>query len=1602
MTGSEGRFVTVGDARLRALADRFYRHVPDEELRAHALGQLVDLVQGMRELAARRPAGQAVIEVIDPPGMSVTLVRIVTDDMPFLVDSVTMELLREGRSIIVVMHPQLVVRRDGEGRLLDVLELDVDDDRPADAIAESWMTIELDRDLSQTSDVDIVGNLTRVLGDVRAAVGDWRAMRGRAHELATHLEAGVAGMDVEQTQEAAQLLHWLIDDHFTFLGYREYALVGDADSGTLTSVPDTGLGILRQAPGSEPTVTRLPEFARERARERVPLVLTKANSRSTVHRPAYLDYVGVKRLDEHGTVIGECRFLGLYTASAVSESIVDVPVLRRRFAEVLEATAVVPGSHSAKDLQQFLETYPREELFQTHTDTLKRLATEALHLQDRRQTRLFLRPDDYGRFVSCMVFLPRDRYTTPVRLRITEVLMDAFEGVSSDYAARVGESLLARLHVIVQLPARGALPVVDERELEAAVAAAARSWDDDFQAELVRELGEADARRMLRTYAGAFPEAFKEDYPARAGVVTAVLAEGLADGEFALDLYAPDRYRETAQTDPRERRFTIIRCGAPLSLSRVLPALQLMGVEVTDERPYEIERVRRSTVWALDFGILLPDRDVPHPETLSERFSDGFRAAWEDRAEVDALNGLIVQAGLTWRQVVVLRAYVRYLRQTGSSFGQDYVHQALLSRHDIAALLVQLFEAQFDPSVAGEVQGDQGAERARLTMAIEAALETVPSLDFDRILRSIMGLIRATLRTNHYVDGAQALALKLDPSLIVELPDPRPHREIWVHAPRVEGVHLRFGPVARGGLRWSDRREDFRTEVLGLVKAQAVKNAVIVPVGAKGGFVPQRLPDPSVDRDGWLTEGKAAYRVFVASMLDVTDNLVSGEVVPPKQVVRRDGDDPYLVVAADKGTATFSDLANAIAEDYGFWLGDAFASGGSAGYDHKAMGITARGAWISVQRHFQELGVDTQRDAFTVAGIGDMSGDVFGNGMLLSDQLRLVAAFDHRHVFIDPNPDAARAFAERQRLFALPRSSWADYDPSLISAGGGVFDRAAKSIPLSPQMRDVLGIASDAEAMTPNELIRSILTAPVDLLWNGGIGTYVKSRSETNADAGDKTNDPVRVNGDELRCKVVGEGGNLGLTQLGRIEAAMCGIRLNTDAIDNSAGVDTSDHEVNIKILLDGLVREGTLPADERIPLLASMTDDVAAAVLADNVAQNIVLGTARASAPALVSVHERFIASLEEQGRLDRALERLPDPQELRIRQTAGQGLTSPELAVLLAHAKLALTAELDGTGLDADPWFERTLRSYFPSVLVDRFAGALASHPLRGPIILTVIANTTVNIGGITFVFRAMEETGASADDIVRAAVAASEIFAISDMWNAVSTSPGLSTEAQAALHLEIRRLLDRATRWLLQTRGHALDIAAEVAHLRPLVRDHAREVPDMLRGAEAERLRRQERAFTTLGAPETLAREVAALLDVYALLDIADLSRRTGGDPEALMRLYFVLSERYDVDRTLMRITALPRGDRWSALARQALRTDLYQVIAALTEQVWRSTAANLDADAKVASWEQAHLAGLARARGTFDELAGSEPDLATLSVALRTLRNLVAQGRTSADR
>jgi glutamate dehydrogenase len=1583
--------------QVEEFARQYYQRLAPEDLLELDPDDLYGAVLAHWRLAHNRQPGEAKVRVYSPRfeehgwRSRHSIVEIVTDDMPFLVDSVAMELNRNGLVIHLPIHPVIAVRRDEAGELVEVLPPDA-----TDGIPESYLHFEVDRQ-SEPEVLDrLRAEVERILVDVKASVEDWSAMREQVRSILAELDERPPPVDEAELAEARALLEWIEDHHFTFLGYRSYDLVQQDGADMLRPVPGTGLGILRQ--GQTKTASgsfaKLPPEARRLAREPHILVLTKANSHSTVHRPSYLDYIGVKRFDEQGQVVGERRFLGLYTSAAYNRNPRDIPVLRRKVAKVLERVGLPRYSHDWKSLLNILETFPRDELFQISDDQLFETAMGILRLEERRRVRLFMWHDDYGRFVSSLVYVPRDRYTTTVRRRIEVVLHEAFPGASFDFQVWLSESVLARLHFIIRVPP-GEMPSYDAKELEAKLANVTRSWNDELHALLLELHGEEEGNALYSSYGEAFPAAYVDDFPARNAVYDIQRMEDLAErGGLNMNLYRP------LEAPPGTLRFKLFWADRPLPLSDAVPMLEDMGVEVVEERPYELHPPGQGPVWIHDFGVTYTGDGDVDLSRVRDVFQDAFAAILRGEAESDGFNRLVLRARLTWRQIVVLRAYCKYLRQTRMAFSQEYMEQALASNPQIARWLVQLFESRFDPT-----QPDGSESRAdKLRGRLADSIDRVANLDEDRILRGFLGMVEATLRTNHFQQGLDGepkpyLSFKLDPAQVPSLPKPRPMFEVFVYSPRTEAVHLRGGKVARGGIRWSDRREDFRTEILGLMKAQMVKNAVIVPVGAKGGFVVKQPPAEG-GREALMDEVVACYSTMMRGLLDITDNRVDGKVVAPADVVRYDDDDPYLVVAADKGTASFSDLANSIAQEYGFWLDDAFASGGSAGYDHKKMGITARGAWESVKQLFRETGVDTQSTDFTVVGVGDMSGDVFGNGMLLSRHIRLVGAFNHLHVFLDPDPDPEASFAERERLFALPRSSWSDYDTAKISEGGGVWPRSAKSIPLSEQVRRALDV--QAEALTPSELISAMLRAPVDLLWNGGIGTYVKAARESHADVGDRANDAVRVNGGELEAKVVGEGGNLGFTQLGRIEYALHGGRINTDFIDNSGGVDCSDHEVNIKILLNQVVSDGDMTRKQRDKLLADMTDDVAASVLQDNYRQVQAISVTEAQAPQLLDEHARLMRHLERANRLDRRLEFLPNNEELAERRAAGKGLTRPELAVLLAYAKIVLQDELVASDVPEDEYLADDLERYMPPKLREKFRKQLRRHPLRRDIIATYVTNSMVNRAGSTFANRLRDETGARPPDVARAYTVAREVFDIRRLWKDLATLDNVvPADVQLELQAEGRKMIERSALWFLRNRRQPMDIAATVSHFAPGIASLAQELPKLLAPADSESLDQMAERFTAAGVPPELATRVASLDALFSGLNVIEVATACGETVETVAAVYFALGYKLDLHWLRDQIAKLPAETHWQTLAQGALRDDLYSEQRELTIEVLKRDSEDgtddKDAETLIDTWMEENRSAVKRANAILSDLKEADTlDIAMISVALREIRNLSETG------
>ncbi|HWF72432.1 MAG TPA: NAD-glutamate dehydrogenase [Solirubrobacteraceae bacterium] len=1601
-------------ADCEAFVRQYYHWVPPEDLIGRTSADLYGAAMAQWTLAQERPPGSARVRVYNPDlerhgwRSTHTVVEIVSDDMPFIVDSLSIELARQGYGIHLLIHPVIAVLRDEAGKLERVLAPGA---TAPGAVAESFAHVEVDRETDSARLEKLAAGIERMLGEVRAAVEDWPAMRGRAQAIASELAASPPPIDAAEVEEAGAFLAWAEDHHFVFLGYREYTLVGEGDELALLPVPGSGLGILRDAERAARTertgspehagrsgraeragraghAGRLPPRVSELARAPQLLVLTKANSRATVHRPAYLDYIGVKRFGPDGQVTGERRFLGLYTTAAYTDNPRAIPIIREKVEHVLARAAFPPGGHDAKALVEVIEAYPRDSLFQITDAELFEAAMRILGLGERQRLKLLVRRDAYERFLSCLVFIPRDRFNTENRERVGAILTEAFGATRADWSLYISESVLVRVHYVLWCD-DAPPPEIDEAELEARLKQAIRAWGDDLREALIAERGEEVGTALVRRYQAAFPPAYRADWGVRAAVADIGKLEELTDGGGLVMGINP-----ALDGSPGPVRGKLFSATA-VTLSDVLPTFEHMGARVTDERPYAITGADGDTAWIYDFGLTCGRGRSFDDEHVREIFQAAFLAVCRGELENDGLGALVLGAELTGRQITVLRTVDKYLRQAGITFSDQYIERTLLAHPAIARLLVELFEARFDPERRLDPERHEGAEL--LAVAIEQAVDAVESLDEDRILRSFLSVLRAAVRTNYFQagrDGAPKsyVSLKLDPSRIPILPRPRPQFEIFVYSPRVEGVHLRGGRVARGGLRWSERPEDFRTEVLGLMKAQMVKNALIVPVGSKGGFVIKRPPSDG-GREALQEEVLAGYRTFLRGLLDLTDNIVDDRVVPPPNVVRYDGDDPYLVVAADKGTATFSDVANAISAEYRFWLGDAFASGGSHGYDHKRMGITARGAWESVKRHFRELGIDTQSTDFTVVGIGDMSGDVFGNGMLLSRHIKLVGAFNHRHIFLDPNPDPQRTWAERERLFALPRSSWSDYDEALISPGGGVYARTAKLIPISPEIREALAI--EAEELTPSELIRELLCANVDLLWNGGIGTYVKASSETHADAGDKTNDALRVDGGALRCRVVGEGGNLGFTQRARVEYALTGGRINTDAIDNVAGVNCSDHEVNIKILLDAVVAAGEMSAEERNELLREMTGSVGERVVYGSYTQTQAMSLALASAPSMVDVHERLLRRLEHTAHLDRGLEALPGEEALAERRNDRMGLAAPELAVLMAYGKIGLYAELLESDLPEDPYLGHDLERYFPAPLPERFGAHMRTHRLRREIIATAVANQLVDRAGMTFAFRLHEETGASASILARAYAVAREIYRLGVFWEQVEA---LDNRVAAGVQIEMlrdgRQLVESATRWLVRTRQGSIDIAATVASFAPGVATLARALPALLDAGDRAVWHARHARVADAGVPPELAARVAGLPSLFAALDIVEVAEATERSVEAVAAVYFSLGGRLELNWLRDQIAELPGANRWQTLARSALREDLSSLHRALAQAVLGGAAAEADPDAAIDAWTRANAGALERSRTMLGDIRATRVfDLTTLPVALREVRNLL---------
>lgn len=1574
---------------IETFAHRYYATAPLADLYDHSLDDLLGALLSHWKFIFQRKAGEAKVRVFNPTlendnwQSRHTIIEVSHDDIPFLVDSIRMEVNRNDLQIHFAIHiGGLKLIRNSNDEIQEILPVGAIE---PGASSEAPIYFEIDRQ-TDPEIMDLLRiNLERVLTDVRASVNDWRKMVDKAEESLVELERNPPTLDPQEVLESKDFLRWLINNNFTFLGCRDYKLIGNDKNRALQIVPGSGLGVLRD--DTESMTSRsyadMPPQARKLALSKHILIIAKTNTKATVHRATYTDYISVKRFNSEGELIGERRFVGLYTSSAYHTSPRNIPFLRHKVTKIMQDLKFPPDSHSGKEVVHILETLPRDDLFQATHEELLSLTVSILQLQERKQIRLFVRKDSYGRFYSCLIYVPREIFNTELCLSMQEVLMNAFNGIESTFSTVFSDSVLARIHFIIRVNPKNAFEY-KVADIEKQIISVARSWSDELKSHLVSRFGEAQGLKYFVKYARAFPASYTEYYLPYVAIEDVIKIESLsAENPLAMLFY---------KAGSSAFRLKLFHSEQTIPLSDILPTLENMGLRVIAEKPHEIIFKDGSVVWVNDFDMIQEKHKDIDVERVRDNFQDAFTHIWFGHAEDDGFNRLVIAAGLNWHEVAVLRGYVKYLRQTGFTFSQEYIEKALTHHPLISRNLVELFNLLFTPEFTHETRPDP----RDLITEIESALDAVTSLDEDRILRRMLEVILATIRTNYFQKTDTGvhksyISYKFDPSAISDLPLPKPMYEIFVYSPRVEGVHLRGGKVARGGIRWSDRREDFRTEILGLMKAQQVKNSVIVPVGAKGGFYPKQLPNGG-DREAMMKEVVYCYSTFIRGLLDVTDNIKEGVVVPPTDVVRYDEDDYYLVVAADKGTATFSDIANGISKDYGFWLDDAFASGGSAGYDHKKMGITAKGAWESVKRHFRELDLDIENMDFTVVGIGDMAGDVFGNGMLLSNRIKLIGAFNHMHIFLDPDPNPEISFQERKRLFNLPRSAWSDYDPKLISKGGGVFDRSAKFIKLTPEIKKALNVTEDS--LVPNDLIRAMLKSPVDLLWNGGIGTFAKASFENHFDVGDRTNDAIRVDGNEINARMVGEGGNLGFTQQARVEYALKGGVIYTDFIDNSAGVDCSDHEVNIKILLNKLMDEGKMTLEERNKLLEAMTNEVAELVLRDNYEQTQMLSLEASVANYTIDTFRRYMSELEKMGRLNRKLEFLPDEKSLIERKANGLALTRPEIAVLIAYCKMYLKQDIIASDVTEDPYFERHLMMAFPKPLCEKYFAQMKEHSLRREIIATQLGKSITDHMGINFIERLRRETGASLPFVIRAYVIAESIYDMQGMWSQIEALDSkMNIELQHKMMLQIYLLIRRATRWFLRNSKPNLLIEETIKKYKQPTDELVKLIPDVLAETDRDEWHRTVGSYVEQGVPKKLAIQIANCNILFTSLDIVEAASKYQLSLAEVAKTYYSLGSYLELNWLRDQMNAYTIDNQWDELARSGYRDDLDRVqrklsVSVLTAKTKKSNGHTIED--KISFWLEQNVHILERWQNLITEIKSSANiGLVTFSVILREL-------------
>ncbi len=1572
---------------LEQFTSLLYRNISNEDLAGRndsdVYGATLSLWKALNEQTGEQPFIRVLNPEVSKHGWksSHTVIEVIIKDIPFLVDSTRIALNRLGMSPHLILNCPLNIVRHDDG---SIKQISAANEKLKDSVCETVFFIEIDH-LTEHSQIELLREeLRSVYEEVMLTVNDWQPLYHKFTDTIASLEQNKPFVSETEFEESKEFLQWIANNNFTFMGYRSYDVEEVKGDVVLDADLDSSLGLMRKSTTHQRRLfSSYSESAKELALGKNLLILTKTNSRSRVHRPAHLDYIGVKFFDKNGKIVREERFIGLFGSAFYNSSALNLPIIRHKVKRVCDNSGFAEGSHGYKTLINILETFPRDEILQAKESQLTDTVKGVQQMQERDVTGLFVRPDAFNRFFSCMVYVPRERYNTQLRIETQKILKQAFGSDQEvEFNTFFSESVQARTHYIVRVDSTKA--DIDVKEIERNLNQAARNWDDKLADALKINKGEVLGKKLSRKYAN-FPQSYKDEVLPGTAIVDIEKLEALTPASpLEMLFYQPLEEK----SDSRFVKLKLFHKGEPLHLSDVLPMLENFGLRVIGESPYMVRNSEGEMCWILDFSMLLTGNKAFNLEQVQILFQDAFAKVWHGVLEDDGFNRLILGAGLAGREVSILRAYAKYQQQIGSTFSQTYIEETFTRYPNFAELLVELFELKFTPT-----NKDNSKAVNKVLETIEGSLDNVASLDDDRIIRRYVEIINATVRTNYFQLNEQGqhksyVSFKLMPEMIPEMPKPLPKFEIFVYSPQVEGVHLRGGKVARGGLRWSDRREDFRTEVLGLVKAQQVKNTVIVPVGAKGGFFCKQLPVGG-SRSEVFEAGRECYKTFIRGLLDITDNIKGGEVVHPDSVVRLDEDDTYLVVAADKGTATFSDTANSISEEYGFWLGDAFASGGSVGYDHKKMGITAKGAWESVKRHFREIGINCQTTDFTCLAVGDMAGDVFGNGMLLSKHTCLQVAFNHMHIFIDPTPNSKTSWVERERLFNLPGSSWSDYNTDLISEGGGIFSRAAKSIKLTPQIKKMLG--TKKASMAPTELIQAALKMKVDLFWNGGIGTYIKGSNESHLEVGDRANDILRVNGCDVQAKVIGEGGNLGCTQLGRIEYTANGGRMNTDFVDNVGGVDCSDNEVNIKILLNTLVADGDLTLKQRNNLLYDMTDEVEEIVLDDCYRQTNSISISESQGSGKLKEQTRFIHYLEREGKLDRAMEFLPTDEEIAERRAAHKGLTRPEISVLIAYSKMVLKEQLLEDEITNDDYLGRLLFNAFPVQLQDKYQEQMQNHPLRAEIIATRLANNICNFMGSNFIYRMEEETGASITEIAKCYTMASEVFELATTWDQIQKLDNkISADVQISMLFQLRRTIRRATRWFLRHRNKDLSILQSIDFYQPAFKVMSSKLDTFLVESEEKELCDIRDNLLEQKVPAKIASRISQLSTLFSSMDIAQIACQDGRKIELVAALYFAIGDRFDLHWFLAQITKQPVDNHWQALARASFREELDWQQRSITSVILKASEDENDVEQLIENWEINKIQPLERwAQILSDFRASKIHEFAKFSVALREL-------------